>query len=66
MASRVTIVLADGHRLEGRAENGMLESGGLDDKFLRLTRKVLGDGGATALFQRLQKLEDERSLGWLS
>jgi 2-methylcitrate dehydratase PrpD len=34
MGSRVTIALADGHRLEGRAENGMLEPGELQDKFL--------------------------------
>jgi MmgE/PrpD C-terminal domain len=63
--SRVTIVLADGHRREGHAENGLLESGELDDKFLRLTRKALGDGGATALFQRLPRLQDEGNLDWL-
>jgi 2-methylcitrate dehydratase PrpD len=38
MANRVTITLADGRRFEGRAGNGMLEPGELDDKFLRLTR----------------------------
>jgi|SRR5271166_4603437 len=66
MAGTVTVALADGRRLEGRAENGMLESGELGDKFLRLTRRALGEPGATALYERLQKLEDERSLDWLS
>jgi len=60
------VTLADGHRFEGHAENGMLEPGELDDKFMRLTRQALGEPGATALFERLQKLEDERSLDWLS
>jgi hypothetical protein len=65
MGSTVTIALADGRRFEGRAENGMLEPGELDDKFLRLTRGALGEPGATALFERLQRLEDEQNLGWL-
>ncbi len=65
MASTVTITLADGRRLEGRAENGMLEPGELADKFLRLTRAGLGEHGAVALFERLQRLEDEASLDWL-
>ena len=63
MASTVTIALADGRRFEGRAENGMLEPGELDDKFLRLTRSALGEPGAAALFERLQRLEDEEDLG---
>jgi 2-methylcitrate dehydratase PrpD len=66
MASTVTIGLADGRRFEGCAESGMLEPGELADKFLRLTRQALGERGAAALFERLQKLEDERSLDWLS
>jgi hypothetical protein len=66
MGSMVTIALADGRHLEGRAENGMLEPGELEDKFVRLTRRALVEGGATALFERLQKLEDARSLDWLS
>jgi hypothetical protein len=66
MGSKVTIAPADGRRFEGRAEIGMLEPGELDDKFLRLTRKALGEAGATALFARLQNLEDETSLDWLS
>src|SRR5205823_1290622 len=41
MASTVTITLADGRRLEGHAENGMLEQGELSDKFSRLTRASL-------------------------
>ena len=65
MASTVTIALADGRRFEGRAENGMLEPGELEDKFLRLTRHALGERGAAALFERLQRLEDEKDLGWL-
>ncbi len=64
-ASTVTITLADGRRFEGRAENGMLEPGELDDKFLRLTRAALGEPGAAALFERLQRLEDEEDLDWL-
>jgi 2-methylcitrate dehydratase PrpD len=62
MASTVTIGLTDGRRLEGHAENGMLEPGELDDKFLRLTRRTLGEPGATVLFERLQRLEDEKDL----
>src|SRR6266850_1178809 len=58
MASTVTITLADGRRLEGHAENGMLEQGELADKFSRLTRAALGDR-ASALYERLQRLEDE-------
>jgi len=65
MASMVTIALADGRRLEGRAENGMLEPGELADKFRRLTRGALGEAGAAALFDRLQRLEDEPDLRWL-
>ena len=66
MGSTVTIGLADGRRFEGRAENGMLEPGELDDKFLRLSHCALGELGATALCERLQRLEDETSLDWLS
>ena len=65
MASTVTIGLADGRRFEGRAENGMLEPGELDDKFLRLTRGTLREPDAATLFQRLQWLEDEENLRWL-
>jgi 2-methylcitrate dehydratase PrpD len=63
--STVTIVLADGRRLERCAESGMLEGGELADKFERLTRGVLGERGATALYERLRRLEDERDLNWL-
>ena len=65
MAGTVTIALADGRRFEGRAENGMLEPGELEDKFRRLTRNALGKMGATALFERLQQLEGEKNLDWL-
>jgi 2-methylcitrate dehydratase PrpD len=63
--STVTIMLADGRRLERRADSGMLEPGELADKFQRLTRAALGERGATALFERLQRLEKEPSLDWL-
>jgi hypothetical protein len=65
IASTLTIALADGRHLEGHAENGMLEPHELDDRFLRLTRRSLGEPSASALYE-LQKLEDERSLDWLS
>ena len=58
-------LIADGRRLEGHAENGMLEPGELDDKFLRLTRHALGERGATVLYERLQQLESEADLRWL-
>ena len=66
MASKVTIALADARRFETRTENGMLEPGELEDKFLRLTRRALGEPGASALFERLQRLENEGNLQWLS
>jgi 2-methylcitrate dehydratase PrpD len=65
MGSTVTMALADGRRLERRAESGMLEAGQLTDKFLRLTRRSLGERGAKALYDRLQHLEAEDSLDWL-
>ncbi len=65
-ARAVTISLADGRRLERHAESGMLEPGELADKFLRLTRAALGERAATALFERLQRLEQEESLDWLT
>jgi 2-methylcitrate dehydratase PrpD len=66
MGSAVTIALADGRRLERRTESGMLEPGELPDKFRRLTRAALGESGAAALYERLQRLEDEPSLDWLN
>ncbi len=66
MASKVTITLADGRGLERTAESGMLEPGELGDKFLRLTRAALGEHPARALFERLQGLEEEKSLDWLT
>jgi 2-methylcitrate dehydratase PrpD len=66
MASKVTIGLADGRHLETPTGNGMLEPGELEDKFLRLTRRALGEPGASALFERLQRLENEGNLQWLS
>lgn len=64
-ASTVAITLADGRRLERRAEDGMLEPGELEDKFHRLTGAALGESGAAALYRRLLRLEDEHSLDWL-
>jgi 2-methylcitrate dehydratase PrpD len=61
----VTISLANGRGFEGRVENGMLGPGELEDKFQRLTRRALGDPGAAALYERLQRLENEKDLGWL-
>jgi hypothetical protein len=40
----------------------MLEKGQLADKSPRLSRATLGEGRATALFVRLQRLEDEADL----
>ena len=63
---RVTIALVDGRRFERSAESGMLEPGELGDKFLRLTRAALGEHPARALFERLQRLEEEERLDWLT
>jgi len=62
--STVTITLSDGRRLERHEPRGLLEPGELEDKFIRLTRGVFGDGAA-ALFARLQRLETETNLDWL-
>jgi len=62
----VTITLVGGRRFERSAEGGMLEPGELADKFLRLTRAALGGPAAIALFERLQRLEAEESLDWLT
>jgi hypothetical protein len=43
----------------------LLEPGELNDKFLRLTGNALGERSAAALFERLQRREDEKNLGWL-
>jgi len=43
----------------------MPEPGELGDKFERLTRNALGEPGASALYQRLQRLESEADLSWL-
>jgi 2-methylcitrate dehydratase PrpD len=65
-ASTVIITLADGRRYERRAGSGMLEPGELADKFQRLTRAALGEHNAVGLFERLQRLEQEESLDWLT
>src|ERR1700730_3371429 len=63
--SAVTITLADGRRPGCPPASGMLEPGELADKFQRLTRAALGEQGAAALYDRLQRLEDEEELTWL-
>jgi hypothetical protein len=65
MASTVMIALADERRFETRAENRMLKPRELEGKFRRLTRRALGEPGVGALFERLQRLEDETDLSWL-
>ena len=47
-----------------QAEHGF-SGGDLEDKFRRLTRRALGEPGATSLFQRLPRLEGEKDLNWL-
>jgi 2-methylcitrate dehydratase PrpD len=64
MGSTVTVTLSDGRRLERHEDSGFLQPGELEDKFSRLTRAVLGPRAAP-LYQRLQRLETESSLGWL-
>ncbi|MGD9615982.1 MAG: MmgE/PrpD family protein [Alphaproteobacteria bacterium] len=65
MGSTVTVTLADGRRFERHETSGLLEPGELADKFLRLTRGVLGEARAGALYERLQRLETEPDLAWL-
>lgn len=65
MGSAVTIALKNGRCLEQRAEDGMLGPGELEDKFLRLTHRALG-ARALALYERLQRLEQEDDLAWLT
>jgi len=65
MGSTVTVTLADGRHFERHVDSGLLEPGELPDKFSRLTRGALGEAGASRLFARLQKLEDEANLDWL-
>jgi 2-methylcitrate dehydratase PrpD len=66
IGSTVAVTLADGRRFERHEENGMLEDGELADKFRRLTRGALGAAGSDALYARLQRLEDEANLDWLT
>ena len=65
MGSTVTVTLADGRRFERHENSGLLEPGELEDKFTRLTRGVLGETRAAALYERLQRLETEADLAWL-
>jgi 2-methylcitrate dehydratase PrpD len=64
-ATTVTVSLRSGRRLSNTVADGMLAPAELGDKFLRLTRVPLGEARATALFERLQRLEDEATLDWL-
>jgi 2-methylcitrate dehydratase PrpD len=63
--STVTVTLSDGRRFERHENSGLLEPGELADKFTRLTRGVLGEPRAAALYDRLQRLETEPDLAWL-
>jgi 2-methylcitrate dehydratase PrpD len=63
--STVTVMLADGRRFERHEHSGLLEPGELEDKFTRLTRFVLGETRAAALYKRLQRIEAEPDLAWL-
>ena len=65
IGSTVTVTLADGRRIERHENSGLLEAGELEDKFIRLTRGVLGEAQAAALYERLQRLETEPDLAWL-
>ncbi len=64
--STVAVTLTDGRRFERQERDGMLEDGELADKFRRLTGAALGDAGSAALYARLQRLEDEPHLDWLT
>jgi 2-methylcitrate dehydratase PrpD len=64
-ATEVTVELRGGRRYSGSVADGILAPADLGDKFLRLTRSALGETGATALFARLQALENETGLDWL-
>jgi hypothetical protein len=59
------VTLADGRRVERHENSGLLEAGELEDKFTRLTRGILGEQRAIALYGRLQHLETEPDLAWL-
>ncbi len=69
-ASIVTVHLKDGRSVSKEVEefNGTparpLDRAELKDKFMTLTRVRYGDE-ATAMFERLQGLEDETDLGWV-
>jgi 2-methylcitrate dehydratase PrpD len=65
MGSTVAVTLADGTRFERHEASGLLERSELADKFTRLTRGVLGEDRAAALFGRLRRLEAEPDLAWL-
>jgi 2-methylcitrate dehydratase PrpD len=64
--STVAVTLADGRRFERHEDDGMLELGELADKFRRLTSAALGEAGSAALYARLQRLDDEPRLDWLT
>jgi 2-methylcitrate dehydratase PrpD len=62
----VTVALTEGRQFECREANGMLEDGELADKFRRLTRGAVSEGESERLYARLQLLEDEAVLDWLT
>ncbi len=61
----VTVDLKGGRRLVAGAADGTLAAADLGDKFARLTGAALGPRSAP-LFERLQRLEHEPSLDWLT
>jgi 2-methylcitrate dehydratase PrpD len=69
-ASIVTVTLKDGRSFTRQVEEfdgtpaRPLSRAALRDKFIILTRSHLG-AETPALFERLQKLEDEKDLSWL-
>ncbi|HET7095550.1 MAG TPA: hypothetical protein VFI22_18810 [Thermomicrobiales bacterium] len=70
IASTVTVTLDDGRALTRRVDRFMgtpelpLDRAGMREKFLLLTRHCDGKSMAR-LFERLQNLDDERSLDWI-
>ncbi|MGA8760874.1 MAG: MmgE/PrpD family protein [Stellaceae bacterium] len=64
-ATTVSVSLKGGPQFSASVAEGTLDRADLGDKFLRLTRAALGEQRAMALFERLQRLEDEPSLDWL-
>ena len=71
LASTVTVTLKDGRTFTQRVENfkgtpkNPLSPDEMREKFLRTTRKY-GEGDMTRLYARLQNLENEADLSFVS